>query len=108
MTLISSADGTLKSNDITDVTKDWHKSDDVWSEAFAELAVLQTPFGVEPNANRGIIHIQAKEGKEMLPSGPYFLHGSNVHQAWRLYPDEFDAFIAPVVPDSVLGKLPKT
>ncbi|KAI1109788.1 putative amidase [Nemania sp. NC0429] len=36
-----------------------------------------------------------------LPSGPYFLHGSNIHQAWRLYPDELDAFIFGLIPDDV-------
>ncbi|KAH7165633.1 hypothetical protein EDB81DRAFT_639315 [Dactylonectria macrodidyma] len=36
-----------------------------------------------------------------LPSGPYFLHGPNLHQAWRLYDDEFGAFTFGVIPDDV-------
>ncbi|KAH7145884.1 hypothetical protein B0J13DRAFT_584867 [Dactylonectria estremocensis] len=36
-----------------------------------------------------------------LPSGPYFLHGPNLHQAWRLYDDEFGAFAFGVIPDDV-------
>lgn len=35
-----------------------------------------------------------------LPDGPYFLRGRNLHQAWRLYPDELEAFSFGVVPES--------
>lgn len=37
-----------------------------------------------------------------LPAGPYFLHGSEIHQAWRLYPDYLDALIFGVLPENVL------
>lgn len=37
-----------------------------------------------------------------LPPGPYFLHDSNIHQAWRLYQDVLDAFIFGVVPENAL------
>ena len=37
---------------------------------------------------------------DLLPPGPYFLQSQNIHQAWRLYPDELDAFVMSVVPDS--------
>lgn len=37
-----------------------------------------------------------------LPPGPYFLHGPNLHQAWRLYQDYLDAFIFGVVPENAL------
>lgn len=36
-----------------------------------------------------------------LPSGPYFLHGPNLYQAWRLYDDVLDAFTFGVVPNSI-------
>ncbi|RCI11651.1 hypothetical protein L249_7778 [Ophiocordyceps polyrhachis-furcata BCC 54312] len=36
-----------------------------------------------------------------LPSGPYFLQGPNLHQAWRLYDDTADAFTLGVVPENV-------
>ncbi|POS76042.1 hypothetical protein DHEL01_v205556 [Diaporthe helianthi] len=39
------------------------------------------------------------EEKNLLPSGPYFLSGQNLHQAWRLYPDELDAFTFGLLPD---------
>ncbi|KAM4065802.1 amidase [Hirsutella rhossiliensis] len=36
-----------------------------------------------------------------LPSGPYFLHGPNLYQAWRLYDDEAGAFAFGVIPENV-------
>jgi hypothetical protein len=36
-----------------------------------------------------------------LPSGPYFLHGPNLHQAWRLYDDDLEAFTFGVIPQDV-------
>lgn len=39
------------------------------------------------------------EAESQLPSGPYFLSGRNLHQAWRLYPDELDAFTFGLIPD---------
>ncbi|KAK5994005.1 Scytalone dehydratase-like Arp1-like protein [Cladobotryum mycophilum] len=38
-----------------------------------------------------------------LPSGPYFLHGPNLYQAWRLYDDDLDAFTFGVLPESING-----
>ncbi|KAJ4423676.1 hypothetical protein N0V82_001699 [Gnomoniopsis sp. IMI 355080] len=39
------------------------------------------------------------QGEIRLPSGPYFLSGPNLHQAWRLYPDELEAFTFGLIPD---------
>jgi hypothetical protein len=36
-----------------------------------------------------------------LPSGPYFVVGGALHQAWRLHPDPLGAFVDGVVPASV-------
>ncbi|KAG8164618.1 hypothetical protein KVR01_004893 [Diaporthe batatas] len=43
--------------------------------------------------------IGTSEEKNLLPSGPYFLSGQNLHQAWRLYPDHLDAFTFGLLPD---------
>lgn len=40
---------------------------------------------------------------ERLPSGPYFLHGPNLYQAWRLYDDNLEAFTTGVIPESING-----
>lgn len=34
-----------------------------------------------------------------LPSGPYFILGFTLHQAWLLYDDYLDTFITTIVPD---------
>ncbi|CAH0040298.1 unnamed protein product [Clonostachys solani] len=41
------------------------------------------------------------KGFNDLPSGPYILHGPNLYQAWRLYEDEYDAFVFGVIPEDV-------
>ena len=38
---------------------------------------------------------------ELLPSGPYFLYGPNLYQAWRLYDDSLDAFTTGIIPEDV-------
>ncbi|KAF4596030.1 amidase signature domain-containing protein [Ophiocordyceps camponoti-floridani] len=43
----------------------------------------------------------AVKGLAGLPSGPYFLQGPNLHQAWRLYDDTAGAFALGVVPENV-------
>ncbi|PNP79587.1 hypothetical protein FNYG_07203 [Fusarium nygamai] len=45
--------------------------------------------------------IKALDGFSELPSGPYFLYGPNLYQAWRLYDDEFRAFTSGVIPDDL-------
>lgn len=36
--------------------------------------------------------------EEALPAGLYFLRDSELREAWRLFPDEADAFFAPLQP----------
>jgi hypothetical protein len=38
---------------------------------------------------------------EQLPSGPYFLYGPNLYQAWRLYEDDLDSFTMGVIPEDI-------
>ncbi|KAK2611385.1 hypothetical protein N8I77_004725 [Diaporthe amygdali] len=59
-------------------------------------AFLERPFTVYHLANGPLM---SKE-EDLLPSGPYFLNGQNLHQAWRLYPDDLDAFTFGLLPDS--------
>ncbi|KND86695.1 Glutamyl-tRNA(Gln) amidotransferase subunit A [Tolypocladium ophioglossoides CBS 100239] len=46
-------------------------------------------------------HVAAMADVARLPSGPYFLHGPNLHQAWKLYDDEYGAFAFGVIPENV-------
>jgi hypothetical protein len=85
--------------------------DDVYQPAFSDAIILQTN-DEESNGTietlRGDLtghfpHVYhfANSGASLLPPGLYFLHGNNIHQAWRLCPDDLDAFIFGVVPCDV-------
>ncbi|RDA84412.1 hypothetical protein CP532_2912 [Ophiocordyceps camponoti-leonardi (nom. inval.)] len=43
----------------------------------------------------------ASQDLTRLPSGPYFLQGPDLHQAWRIYDDTADAFALGIVPENV-------
>ncbi|CAJ0541269.1 Ff.00g079660.m01.CDS01 [Fusarium sp. VM40] len=82
--------------------------DDVFVPDFGSILVEKTGDNssqVRGNA-RQVYHmdqVKALDGFSELPSGPYFLYGPNLHQAWRLYDDELGAFTFGIVPDD-LGK----
>lgn len=57
-----------------------------------DLSRFSAVYHLEPEA-------AVLEGKTHMPSGPYFLSGPNLHQAWRLYPDEYEAFTFGLIPD---------
>ena len=38
---------------------------------------------------------------DLLPSGPYFLRDGRIHQVWRLYADELNAFVMTVILNDV-------
>lgn len=90
-------------------------NDDVCSRDFFQSLVVQVPSNVDlPQED---IHIElgqlinpkipsvfvskTESSADLLPSGPYFLEGKNIHQAWKLYDDSLGAFIQTVVPDNV-------
>lgn len=85
--------------------------DDVFSDGFATIAIVQT--GATGIADELVSLLKttgyfetvycsyAESPVDVLPSAPYFLHGYNIHQAWRLYPDDLDAFICSVIPEDV-------
>lgn len=41
--------------------------------------------------------------KTLLPSGPYFIYDNGIYQAWRLYPDDLDAFEFSVTQEIING-----
>lgn len=87
--------------------------DDVFNPSFVDGGVL-LPYNVHPGQSKQTIsqtldHLLASKSARILwiedstivdlPEGPYFLQGKNLHQAWRLYSDEFSSFTAGVVPN---------
>ncbi|RGP68975.1 hypothetical protein FSPOR_4952 [Fusarium sporotrichioides] len=77
--------------------------DDVFVPDFGSILVEKTGSNSSRVQDaRQVYHmdlVKTMEGFSELPSGPYFLHGPNLHQAWRLYNDEFGAFNFGVIPD---------
>ncbi|KAM0495654.1 hypothetical protein ACHAP8_007921 [Fusarium lateritium] len=77
--------------------------DDVFVPDFGSILVEKTGSNSSRVQDaRQVYHmdlIKTLEGFSELPSGPYFLHGPNLHQAWRLYDDEYGAFTFGVIPD---------
>lgn len=43
--------------------------------------------------------LEEGDGVVRLPEGPYILKARNLHQAWRLYPDESRCLVTTIVPD---------
>jgi hypothetical protein len=114
--LFSSSDAPFNTiNDLTCVFDRFAQLDDVFCPDFANAVIVQTPSGVPSIVDRLILQadstsrfpiariysLEAKSINDLLPSGPYFLVGCDIHQAWRVYPDVLDAFITTVIPDSV-------
>lgn len=70
-------------------------------------------IGPRSSSSRAVVRLQqiaVGDGAEVdasgfggLPSGPYFLHGPNLYQAWRMYDDVLDAFTFGVIPNSING-----
>jgi hypothetical protein len=86
--------------------------DDVCNLEFTAILVMKpsgsggerTMIAIEPSI-APVYHLrtefEATENVAELPSGPYFLSGSNLHQAWRLYPDDLDAFTVGMIPENI-------
>lgn len=94
-------------------------NDDVCTDEFTGIIVVKPsgsssePRGACASASDGqaspdcpftiyhmAIGLETSTERDLLPSGPYFLSGQNLHQAWRLYPDDLDAFTFGLLPDS--------
>ncbi|KAK1244205.1 hypothetical protein MKX08_002343 [Trichoderma sp. CBMAI-0020] len=93
--------------------------DDVFQSDFGGILVEKpdkdTSIGlvqnIGPRSSRTVVRLQQIEAEDKaetdaagfgdLPSGPYFLHGPNLYQAWRLYDDVLDAFTFGVIPNSI-------
>jgi len=91
--------------------EDFAHQDDVFSDDFSSTLILQPSQGVdiERVASRLVesnlfrtVHINEPAHKHgHLPPGPYFIEGQSIHQAWKLYEDELDAFVIPTIPNDV-------
>ncbi len=113
--LLSSANGKLDATRIEREIQQFTIIDDVYTTDFHDFLVVQVPHEVELNLEeltddfgcltklefRRVLCSTVDSEENLLPSGPYFLQGQNLHQAWKLYDDSLGAFIQTVVPDNV-------
>jgi hypothetical protein len=85
----------------------FESQDDVFSLDFIATILLVDSPGHETSDVESVIEEVAKLvghsrvyhcGIQHWPQGPYFLHGGNLHQAWRLYPDTSEAFYITTAP----------
>ena len=94
--------------------------DDVCTDEFTGIIVVKPssasgagPRGEVPDGDASVLSVgrspsvyhlaggyATQQEKDKLPSGPYFLSGQNLHQAWRLYPDDLEAFTFGLIPDN--------
>ena len=113
MTVISKSHGGLSNKDVEEEISRFLLQDDVYTEEFASNVVIQVPAGVALNTSIHLSSLEqhglktsyidysvANSTETLLPSGPYFAHDNGIYEAWRLYPDELDAFEIAIVPEA--------
>ncbi|KAI1121626.1 putative amidase [Nemania abortiva] len=98
-------------DELGNLLKHFKEIDDVYEEEFSHTLVvhpssIDADTGASASLNRPpgcstLYNARASSNESRLPPGPYFLRGSSIHQAWRLYTDELDAFTFGVIPDDV-------
>ncbi|KAI1500562.1 putative amidase [Biscogniauxia marginata] len=96
---------TLNSNTELDKELRRFEADDVYNREFAHVVIVSSDtsdssINCSASFNQ-IYHLKHSSTLKLLLPGPYFLHGSNIHQAWRLYSDHLDAFVFSVIPEDV-------
>lgn len=90
---------------------EFSRRDDVFQKGFTEGSILilrsnECPAPTQTLPETLTEHLHSISSKllfvsttpEELPEGPYLLHGTTLHRAWRLYPDTKSAFALSVVP----------
>lgn len=110
--VLYSDDGTVGVNDLLDAVQHLKSEDDVFSPDFlSDSIVIQSSATVQlrvehlknlktslgPWTVKSLFTLQSDADRPPLPRGPYFLCGRNLHQAWKLYPDNLDCFATTVV-----------
>ena len=84
--------------------------DDVYSPDFAAQSTFIFAHTTQPpildelvstyleSASQGKYMHQKAENTADWIGGPYFLRGNQLHQAWRLYSDDLEAFVSTTIP----------
>jgi hypothetical protein len=107
--VISPSDNDTSQAAILDLLRRFSDEDDVYSDHFKKSLVVQAANDTvtehvldqikSAKVFQNVYTSRAGSHAEALPSGPYFVSGGNIHQAWRLYEDTLDAFVITVISD---------
>lgn len=116
--LVSASDSSVEPAEILKQIQRFHKEDDVFDEAFVsdtllvaddfpmtdQMMLLRTELADEIVLDGKRWHLNSVYGVDTsisdadIPSGPYFLSGDRVFQAWKIYTDVFSCFEITVLP----------
>jgi hypothetical protein len=90
----------------------FREKDDVFQDAFTSGSYLivkpqasessvpeRPPSDVAEYLTSRQLELIYLEQTEPVAQGPYFVVNGELHQAWRLYPDDLEAFTTAVIPD---------
>ena len=109
--VVVSTSHVIEAEDILSIISNFAKNDDVYAEEFGKILVFQTLTssdnshiiqGLRMSKRFTAVYTSEAESLDyLLPSGPYFLLDGQIHQAWRLYTDELNAFVLTVIPNDV-------
>ena len=96
---------------LRDAFADFAARDDVFQAGFVDSGtiIVQLPQGVEsadcaiPDEVGEFLRSRSSRlvfssAAPSVPEGPYFIRGSSLHQAWRLYEDDMLSFVSAVIP----------
>ncbi|GAB1319268.1 hypothetical protein MFIFM68171_09478 [Madurella fahalii] len=116
--LVSASDSSIEPAEILKQIQRFYKEDDVFDEAFVsdillvaddfpmadQMMLLRTELADEIVLDGKHWHlnyvysVDTAVSDANIPSGPYFLSGDRVFQAWKIYTDVFSCFETTVLP----------
>ncbi|KAL8793565.1 MAG: hypothetical protein Q9195_003827 [Heterodermia aff. obscurata] len=109
--IVISTANVIQAGYILSTLSNFAKLDDVYTEEFGKTLVIQTVansvdlsimLDVQLFKRFTSVRISEVESEDhLLPSGPYFQQDGRIHQAWRLYADDLNAFVLIVIPNDV-------
>lgn len=110
--LLSTQDSGFGPEDAQKALEEFGHPDDVLSDDFSSTPILQPSRDIDTagvatrlagSSPFRTVYINAPAYKHgSIQTRPYFIHGKWIHQTWKLYEDDLDAFVIPTIADDVL------
>jgi hypothetical protein len=109
------AEAATSQQAVRELLEQFRLNDDVYQDAFGDQLILQVTSASENNTSCGsndvltlevlqdMLSVSYVPTNAALPPGPYFLIGSHIYQAWRLYPADNNASAVMFQRDEVDG-----